>query len=463
MIHPIVQASAISCVNIFNINDSSITSPQNTLESHFEYKSNTGRIVKFKIQTQDPKISEIEINQIYKTYSDLVKLLEGTQLVPDQLTINLTYNNQTGLDAILNGGSSYSSITKTVTIPYLYSTVINDKLITQSALTTKGIQVHEFGHAFLDTLLSTTSQFWQSLHQDIINLYKEKRKNNAIGTEAYSILKNHLSEIQYKKYQEFWQTMMKSSGPVTQLDLELQKTLNFFPINESRKLELQNQIKLAQTEFNSRWMELNSFIESCLGKELYLVYFKMKVIEGQENQRLNAIEKTIMNRISLEVPYDEFWADLLSVVYLNDPLALTKPFIFTKEQQGNLNRSFNKKLTLEDFSSEASSNSIGIIGQTLDPLGNSYETQTPPANLNLSSHSSIYEALDLVKYHVWVNYISNPKYNRDIKKLLRTIAISINKEIQSRTESSDLNNISLRSMNERLIKLIDKEFNEWDI
>ena len=99
-----------------------------------------------------------------------------------------------------------------------------------------------------------------------------------------------------------------------------------------------------------------------------------------------------------------------------------------------------------------------IKAVSYDKLGNSYVTINTHTRWGLSGKLTNYTILDPVKYHFWKHYLNNPLYRRNKNILLSKFLLILSEEIQSRGESPELQKISPRQMNERLIKQIDETF-----
>jgi len=443
---------ANKCEELFLKNKESSEITLNIHNSTFNLKDKSK--VNLRIMTEDSKITKSEFDALVKTYHEIIEILDGVIPIPSSLTIRLSYHNATGLDAIFKP-VAYLPETGIVSIPHWYIEIKSNNAIVKKNRPedSKAIQIHEIAHAILDSYLKSQSSFWKVYSSEVVTNRNNRIKISELNKKSFEIRERGLSDLHKSQYAELYNQIRSDISKVGRLDLEFKMMKLYDPLNKEGLALKEQDLNSSRNELDMKWNSLYDFLKENLSTDLYNEFIKLKKEAGSLSKFQYEIEESINKRRELVIVYDEFWADLMSVVVLKDPQAIPRAIDFDNPDNPNAERSFLRKILPDNLSSEIIENRpIVIEGRADDPFGDNYYKTYHHPEWSLAVKQKTYSDLEAVKYHLWTNYLSKVKTTEELKKILAVVVKTIEEEIDFRSNNQS---ISLRELNTRFIKRVD--------
>lgn len=149
--------------------------------------------------------------------------------------------------------------------------------------------------------------------------------------------------------------------------------------------------------------------------------------------------------IHLSSPYQELFADLLTVVAQNDPQAMAEPLasaiIFSRAKDGGASV---KKVSKE------SANIRNFTAAGSDPDWNQPEID-------------VHHLFSPARRHLWENYFSRERPFREQGLMMRKVFEVLATDIMARYDTPALRNLAPRELNARLIRALDEALAEYKL
>lgn len=153
---------------------------------------------------------------------------------------------------------------------------------------------------------------------------------------------------------------------------------------------------------------------------------------------------------NLSGPYQELFADLLTVVSQNDPQAVSRPLHRFAEAT-------DPRVRMRDFGGtvfDAKWNEPEVVVGEFGPIYGASPLDAPPEKLRKISDEHL--AFAPVRSYLWENYFSRPEHAANKPALMRIVFFTIAQEVVARHGNSSLRNLSFAQASARLLRALDK-------
>jgi hypothetical protein len=153
---------------------------------------------------------------------------------------------------------------------------------------------------------------------------------------------------------------------------------------------------------------------------------------------------------SLSAPYQELFADLLTVAAQNDPKAISRPLHRFAD-------STDPRVTMRDFDDTvfgARWNEPEEVVGEFGPVRGANPAEAPPEKVRKISDEHL--AFSPVRAYLWENYFSRADLADQKPALMRLVFVTIAQEVIARNKDAGLRKLSFAQASARLLRALDK-------
>jgi len=203
--------------------------------------------------------------------------------------------------------------------------------------------------------------------------------------------------------------------------------------------------------------QIDTFLKSVLDPETMEMLGDFQSSSKNRNDTWVYMYERVKNHPTSRVtsPYNELWAGLMAVVFVNDPQAVSRAI--SKESRHAHLRDFSRHHEMGSLSeSVMSEQGVSFRVKERDFLGRviSWDELT-----GLDNEFGPHNILPVVRRPLWEIYDQSQEYRRDPGSFLSKVFFDVLlPEIKERLRDPSLKELSSRQMNQRLLKRIQEEF-----